>query len=650
MTAPGTIIGTAAYMSPEQARGKSVDKRTDVWAFGAVLYEMLTGERAFKGRTPTDVLAAVVQSEPDWSKAPAKFQRLLRRCLEKEPKLRLRHIDDFELLIDEAATADRPTNALPWVVAAVLAVVAVIALIGWLRTTQPVATAPSDVALSLLPPSGKQLAPLASLSLDRISPNGSAVLFRAYDSRFHVRKLNSLATEDLPYWQWGGDSFWAPDSQSIAFPTLDIVRLMKMRVPTGAPEVVCTIHGSFRGGSWGEKGEIVFATADKGLFHVAAAGGTAARLDIPGLKEGGYYYPEFLPGGEDFLFAYVAPGSTETQIYLATLNSGRALNPRLLMRNETAAAFTPALGGRLLFVRNDNLYSQKLDLRTRQLGGDAELVQENVASYAGTRIAYFTVARNGTLVWRSGTAVNSQVTIFDRKGNRLGIAGGPAPVNVIALTPDESRLAIASEAGAWIVDAHGPGLTPIKYGEDFPGLFWSPDSSRILFRRDGKLWEILTDGSGRTRQVADSVIETANREPELAGGEVSDNLALSPDGSWVAYTPRRGFALNAQPVSGATVPRQIATNAFFPVWRADGKEILYLDRGRLMIMSVGVMGAGKDLSFGDPQALFSVRLPLGTNSGSKTLAVSRDGSRIYVLQSTEESDAGVIQVRTNAIR
>jgi hypothetical protein len=530
------------------------------------------------------------------------------------------------------------------------ALLAGVALLGWMRASR-LAVSGSEVALSVLPPSGTQLVAPGGLSIDRISPDGAAILFRATDDRYHIRNLNSLGSETLPEWRWGGDSFWAPDSRSIAFPTLDIVRLMRRRVPRGAPEVVCSIPGAFRGGSWGEKGEIVFGTANSGLFHAAAAGGSVAHLEIPGLKEGGYYYPEFLPGGEDFLFAYVAPGSPEAEIYLATLRQGRALGPRLLMRNETAAAFTPASGGRLLFVRNDNLYSQRLDLRTRQLTGDAEQVQENVASYTGTRQAYFSVSRNGTLVWRSGTAVNSQVTIFDRKGIRQGIAGGPAPVNRIALAPDESRLVISGEAGAWIADAHGVGLVPLNHGENSGFYFWSADSSRILFRRAGKLWEVLTGGSGGPREVADeSVAGAANRVPELAGGEVPSNETLSPDGSWVAYSPRRGYALNAQRATGATVPRQIATSAAYPVWRADGKEILYLDREKLVVMSVAVTESGKERSFGDPKALFPVGFPLGVNSGSKPIAVSRDGSRIYVLQSTAEPDAGVIQVRTGAIR
>jgi hypothetical protein len=147
-------------------------------------------------------------------------------------------------------------------------------------------------------------------------------------------------------------------------------------------------------------------------------------VTVPDLRQGVYYNPEFLPGSEDFLFEFAPADSEAAEVYMATLDGQKAINPRLLLSNETAAAFTPSGGGRLLFVRNDNLYSQRLDLKARKLSGDPELIQERVASFVGTRTAYFSVSRNGTLIWRSGTALVSQVTVFDRKGNRTGVAGG----------------------------------------------------------------------------------------------------------------------------------------------------------------------------------------------------------------------------------
>jgi hypothetical protein len=220
----------------------------------------------------------------------------------------------------------------------------------------------------------------------------------------------------LPYWLWSGDAFWSPDSQSIAFPTSGN-RLMRMRLPKGAQELVTTIPGEGnRGGSWGDNGTIIYAVAENGLFSVPASGGTAQPLEVPGLKEGSYYSPEFLPGGEDFLFTFVSADSGEARVFLASLRGAKIVNPQSLFSNETSAAFTPAGGGRILFVRGDNLYSQKLDLKARKLSGDPELVQEHVASFAGVRLANFSISREGTTVWRPGTAVVSQVTVFRSQG------------------------------------------------------------------------------------------------------------------------------------------------------------------------------------------------------------------------------------------
>jgi serine/threonine protein kinase len=534
-TQPGMIMGTPSYMSPEQVKAEPTDHRSDIFSFGVMFYEMLAGHRAFQGVT-AEVMAAILNTDPPElpETVPSGVRQVVAHCLEKDPAKRFQSALDLKFTLAALAQSRRPSASypasaltgnggrsvrIPWAVAVVLGIAA---LLGWIRTS-PLAVGEPGVALSALPPSGTRLGPPGGLNVDRISPDGSTLLFRASDSRYHIRRLASIEAEALPEWTWGGDAFWAPDSQSIAFPTLDVVRLMKMRLPRGSQEAICEIPGSFRGGSWGEKGDILFAIAAGGLIHVTAAERKPARLEVPGLKEGRYYYPDFLPGGEDFLFAFVPTGSQEAEIYLSTLNGGKVVNPRLLLRNDTSAAFTPAGGGRLLFVRNDNLYSQRLDLRARRLQGDAELLQERVASYAGSRNAYFSVSRTGTLVWRTGKAVASQVTVFDRKGNRLGNSGRPAPVNRLALTPDESRLAVYGDTGVWIVDARGPGQ--VRVSPDFYWrLFWSSDSSRLLFRRDGKLWEMAGDGSGQTRELEGNAQgEVGDEGPKLLGGESSDN-------------------------------------------------------------------------------------------------------------------------------
>jgi serine/threonine protein kinase len=306
LTSDGIILGTLQYMAPEQLEGKEADTRSDIFSFGLVLYEMLTGKRAFEGSSPASVIAAIMESPAPSvaTVAPPALDRLLQRCLKKDPDDRWQCMRDPRAELEwiraapgEAASVAAPRHRmLPWVAAAVAVVVAFLI---WIRGSSPAAIAPIELTFSIPPPSGKVLSELGGLNIDRILPDGSKILFRV-PGQYYVRRLNSLEGEILPKWIWGGDSFWAPDSQSIAFPLLTGT-LMKMRIPNGAPELIAyTVHAG-RAGSWGESGIILLAGADAGLYSVPASGGTALPVEVPGLKGGAYYYPEFLPDGENFL-------------------------------------------------------------------------------------------------------------------------------------------------------------------------------------------------------------------------------------------------------------------------------------------------------------------------------------------------------------
>ena len=692
LTQQGTILGTLNYMSPEQLQSKEADARSDIFSFGLVFYEMLTGRRAFEGASTASVIAAILErpSPSVAGIAPRAFDRVLNKCLAKDPERRWQTArdlkDELEWIGSQPAEASGVVRRPTWPWMAALAVVSVIAALGWGRMSRSDAGDVNQMAFSVLPPSGMILGEPGGLSVDRLSPDGSTILFRAmspasgYESTaFYLRKLSSLQSEALPQWRWGGDPFWSPDLKSIAFPIFG--RLMKMRLPNGAQELVTTTASAERGGTWSEAGNIVFATGGLGLYSVPAAGGSARRLEVPGLNDGAYFNPEFLPGSEDFLFTFGPADSEEARVYLATLSDGKVVNPQFLFSNDTSAAFTPAGGGYILFVRKDNLYSQKLDLKSRKLTGDPELVEERVTSFAQPRIAYFSVARNGTIAWRGGTAVVSQVTVFDRKGNRLGVAGAPGAFANIALSPDESRL-ITSGGSTSIVDANGPGQVTLKLGIRLPPV-WTPDGSRLIFSKGRDVLEVPASASGVVRKLTEvpgdaarmlgvfpggkralyrdsrdglfSVVLDGSSQSEQLTAQGSDNVALSPDGKWVAYQPRNTTAIYAQPLSISGLPRQIATSGFCPVWRADGKEILYTNFGHSeksdwSIWSIRVEGSGDVLRFSAPEELFHVAAPMGLASGGRPLAVSRDGSRIYFLQSAEQPESGVIQVRTGAIR
>ena len=271
---------------------------------------------------------------------------------------------------------------------------------------------------------------------EMISPDGKMILFRGDDGHYHVRKLNALEAEPVDILVSGDIPFWSPDSQSVAFPSrVPHIALMKTRIPNGAPQQLAVLNGLTRGGSWSEHGDILISLFDS-LHLVPADGRTERKLEVPGLKEGHFYSPEFLPGGDEFLFTFVPTDGDGAQVYIGSFRDGKVLEPKLLLENETAASYTPAGGGRILFVRNDNLYCQRLDRKGRRISGDPELLEEHVASIAELRRGYFSVSRTGDIVWRSGGAVVAQATVFDRQGNRVALAGTPAAVNEIRLSPD----------------------------------------------------------------------------------------------------------------------------------------------------------------------------------------------------------------------
>jgi hypothetical protein len=675
LTGTRMVMGTPAYMAPEQREGKECDARTDIYSLGLVLYEMATGRRAEQGQTPL------------LDQLPQQLAHVIERCLEQDPAERWQAASDVRkelqwaaalTAIPEGAMASGGARRLWLAWTLVVATTLGLATVAFLHFREP-ASAPNampELALSIVPPSGLLLPPVGALLVDRISPDGSTVMYRASDDRLHLRRLSSLQDQRIPPFVWSGDSFWAPDSKSIGFPTVS--GLMKLQIPNGAPELVTAAIPS-RGGSWGDKGIILFAALDPspggtGLYGVPAAGGKAYPIEVQGLKEGRYYNPEFLPGGDDFLFAFSPADSAETQLFIATMRDGKAVDPRLLFSNDTSAAFTSAGGGHILFVRSDNLYSQKFDVTGRHLMGDPQLIQERVASNPTFRNAYFSVSSTGTVVWRSGTAVTSQVTVFDRKGNRIGTAGASVPASLISLAPDEAHLLVSSEAGSWVMESGGPGRTSLGYAQ---AGSWSPDGAGVIGVRGTEIVQRSVSGSHETRPLAElppsgdrlllhgissdtrrilysdgtsllSFSLDGERRSEHVVEQRVDNAAMSPDGTWTVYRPFTESGIYVQPLASTGLRRQIANSGSSAVWRKDGKEIVYVDQGR--IWSVRVDGVGTQLRFAPPELLFSVSRPLGMASSARPLAVSRDGSTIYFLQSAEEPDSGVIHVRTRAIR
>jgi serine/threonine-protein kinase len=626
-------------MAPEQARGKKVDRRADIWAFGVVLYEMAAGGRLFECDTVSDSLAAVIKADPDWTKIPARLERLLRACLQKEPQDRLQAIGDWKLLVDsEPIALSTPSRSrlgmgLGWIAAAVL--LAALTLV-YFRRAPELTAAPRQI-LTILPPTGINLRTVGGGSSPEISPDGSSVFEGS-----SLRRLDSLDMAPLP--AMSNEGFWSPDSKSIVFPQGRMLK--KMRVPDGAPETIAKLPNFSRGGSWSDKGSILVSSGNL-LYVVPPGGGDLRTLEVPSLKQGVYEWPEFLPGSEEFMFFGLLPDSEEGEVYLATLNDGKATDPVALLRNATAAHFTPAGGGLVLFVRNDNLYAQKLNRAKRRLEGDPELVLQGVAS--GVTNASFSVSRSGTVAWRPGKAALSQWTTFDRKGKQTGISGPPGGQDSVSLSKDESHLLTSRglESQAWLLEPDRPG----RLGAGPGGwLFWYPDGLRLLGASTNALSERLVNGAGTLLKLADiptdlhaqdvspdgklALLSGSNdlysvrldgpaveRVPKLAiqTGQRILNARFSPDGQWVVYS---SGGLFVQPFPGPGFRKQISSTGSFAVWRKDGKEIVYYDQGQ--IWSIRVESVGSQQRFSALEALFRVRpptwLPPPTRSLSRTTA------------------------------
>jgi len=407
------------------------------------------------------------------------------------------------------------------------------------------------------------------------------------------------------------------------------------------------------------------------------------KLTVPQLAPNLYFHPVFLAGGPDLLFLTRKRGS-EGEIYLATLREGKVVNPVLLMKNETAARYTTAGGGRVLFVQNDNLYSQRLDIKDRKLKGDAELVQTGVASVPGLGLAQFSVSNTGILAWRPGRRGVSQITEFDHQGNQLGTAGPDGTYVSLRLSPDEKHLlSTLGDNEVVLLEPERPGALSLGGAVGWP--VWSPDGARLLGRQDSRISVRHLDGSGEISSLSEApdIIRLEDISPDgnialydsvgasvfsvrlnggphnapvpvVETGEKIYNPRFSPDGHWIIYDARTSenqpLGIYVQPFPNG-LRRQIAGSGDFPEWRGDGKEILYLDGSPLKVWSIRVSGSGTDLHFDAPKALFPVRPPVGAVAGLNPLAVSRDGSRIFMAQAVEQpEESKMIHVRAGWLK
>jgi eukaryotic-like serine/threonine-protein kinase len=510
-TQQGLLLGTAAYMSPEQAKAKPVDRRADIWAFGCVLYEMLTGKQAFQGESVTDTLAAVIRAEPDWSQLPAttpmRVRALLQRCLQKDPKQRLRDIGDARISLDEvlSGTPDAVLTgtleaavpkwrwALPWALFCLTALaLALVSFVHFREKPAPVA----PLQRFEIPSPDPSVSELGALS-----PDGTRLVLQSPGGagpHLWLRRMDSTEAHPIEGTEGAvGIPFWSPDSRFIAFGTSD-GKLKKIDKEGGPVQVLCDsdAKSNFNGGFWTPDGKIVFGD-QPGLRQVSAGGGVS--FPLPGVASpasGNLYDPVLLPDAMHFLYSTNGTG-TDAAVYIGSLDSRaqQQSSRKLLTDVASGVVYAPSSDdpelGYLLFVGGPNsnvstgpLMAQPFDLRKLETVGEPVLIAEQV----GWR--NFSASLTGTMVYLSGNSAarTGQLTLFDRQGKILGTVGEPGDYSTMAFSPDGKRVAAtrtdftSGSSNLWMMDLARGVSTRFTFdsGNDYLPV-WSPDGNRIAF-------------------------------------------------------------------------------------------------------------------------------------------------------------------------
>ncbi|MDX6383453.1 MAG: eukaryotic-like serine/threonine-protein kinase [Blastocatellia bacterium] len=708
-TDPGTVMGTVGYMSPEQVRGTAIDSRSDIFSFGTVLYEMLTGVRAFRGDSAVETLNAILKEEPaefssiDRNLAPA-LERVVLHCLEKSPERRFQSANDVAFALESlsgssssGSTATRAMGMAPiqsrnrerwiWVgVTAFLGLMILALALTYMRRD------PGDThanKFSVLPP---EKSTLIAGQVPTISPDGTRLVFVITDATgrtlLYLRALDSLTAQPLVGTEGGGWPFWSPDSREIGF--FAGGKLKKIDTAGGQPITLADAPIP-RGGSWNKSGIIIFTPIPPGpTLRISAAGGEPRPLNTIDIAHGDYprWSPQFLPDGRHYLFH--SAGSRRPGTRVIAVGSIDSPETKTLLTNDFAGVY--AAPGYLLFRREATLMAQKFDADRLELSGDSFPIAEQVGFEGITYQTLVSVSDQGVLAYQSLGAGKTQLVWFDREGKQLNVVGESGDYSDLALSPDNQRLAfyqvdtITGNPDIWLMDlaSGSPSRFTFDPAVDFTPV-WSPTGDKVLFAtfRDGapNLYQKAANGTGQEEALYRSSLakiptdwsrdgrfilcETVDPKThfDLWMLSTSDHkwevflqtpfnearASFAPNGRWIVYesdeSGRKEIYVQSFPSSGAKW--QVSTaGGSQPRWRSDGKELFYLGSDRKMT-AVEVTTDAASFSTGATKILFETRISKGEDRAGDQYSVTSDGQRFLVNTVAQQGGNAPITVVLN---
>ena len=693
LTSASAILGTLPYMSPEQVRGEDVDKRTDIWSFGCLLFEALTGNRAFARDTGADTVSAIVEQEPDWAALPSTtphgIRTLLTRCLKKDAQRRLRDIGDARIEIEEELSGTASTNlaleSLPgterrlrswiWVLAVIAGLSAVVAVLSLLRTPSLSPDPPKRLAI-VLPP-GEQLDTRQFPSSIAISPDGSYLAYVSRDSknraRLHLRAFDEFGARAIPGTEGATGPFFSPDGQWLGF--FASAKMQKVPVTGGAVTTISSVPKLSAGASWLADDTIVFASFGSGLQQVSTGGGAPIELTSPNPENGelGHAWPQVLPGGRDVLFTVAQADRFD----LAVL-SLETKEWRTVVNGPSWGRVLPS--GQLIYLQQGEVWAKPFDFaRNEPTGSPVSVLEDAFTSDLG--VPYVAVSDSGTLVYATDAraAAEGMLMLVDREGNAIPVLEKEDWYSAPRFSPEGERVAVGILADIWVIDTARGTQTRLTHSGENIRPIWSPDGTRIAFASDrsGTLdlywaaadaggepellyeseypqWPVSWSPDGQTLLFCElnprtggdiGALPVGDRRlegprvpaPILATWPDTPQASVSPDGRWLAYVSDESDSgeVYVQPLDGEGEKRMISTEGGEePLWSWDGQELFYRNGRRMMVVAVQT-----DPTFdaGVPRLLFEGPYALGYD-------VSKDGQRFLMVERPEAELAPIARL------